>query len=532
MLWSRGIQDADAIEIFLGPDYEKHLHDPFLFRHMTKAVERIQLALGQKEKITVFGDYDADGVCGAAVIYEFFKTVGADFDIYIPDRSREGFGLSIRKIRDFYDSGTKLLITIDCGVTDYDEIELARSLGIDVIILDHHLVPPKWPRALAIIDHKHEEESYPEHVLSGAGLTFKLVEALVSSGYFGLSRGWEKWLLDLVAIAAVADMVPLIGENRVLVAYGLKVLQKGRRLGLKKMLEGRGENPKNANTETISHAIAPRINAASRMDHANVAFQLLTTQNEEEAKWLADRLEEKNDERKRIVEEILDDLQKKISRDKIPAVIFEGSSEWPAGVLGLAAARLVETYHRPVFLYAINEELIKGSCRAPAGVNVVELMSQSAQYFSDFGGHALSGGFSIVPECLPTLKEKLAVLTEKDINIVKKPLIEADAELSLDEIGDVTYELVKMLEPFGQSNPRPLFLIRKARIADLRKVGADKSHLKMKLGPRFVGAIHFRAGQNGFGIGDTIDVLAELQENIWNGSRNIELRIIDARHSQ
>lgn len=554
LLWNRGITEAAEIETFLAPDYERHTHDPFLFRDMRQAAERITKAASSAEKITVFGDYDADGVCGAAIMHEFFNKAGVLHDVYIPDRSRESFGLSIRKIKDFHEAGTKLLITIDCGVTDYDEIELANSLGIDVIILDHHLVPPKWPRAFAIIDHKREEETYPEKVLSGAGLAFKLTQALIRSEKFQVAPGWEKWLLDLAAIAAIADMVPLSGENRVLVSYGLKVLRKAKRIGLRQLFAAKVRNPADADTETISHFIAPRINAASRMEHASLAFDLLTTKSEEEAGWLARRLEEKNEERKKVMETVIEEVKDSLQKNGVPGVIFSGSSEWPAGVLGLAASRLVEAYDRPVFLYAMNDELVKGSCRAPKGMNVVELMTGAGGLFSDFGGHTLSGGFSILPENIVPLKEKLEG-AGAGLNAGAGPVgIEAEAELSLDDAGEVTFELVKALEPFGQGNPRPLFLIRNVKIADIRRVGADGSHLKMKLGPRYIGAIYFRAplealgenktsasnglpltgraGENGFKIGDTIDVMAELSENVWNGSRNIELRLIDAHHSQ
>ncbi len=541
LLWNRGITSKDEIEAFLNPDYEKHIHDPLLFRDMKKAIGRITEAIANSEKIIIFGDYDADGVCGAAVLNECLKKIGALFEVHIPDRSKDGFGLSEKSVRGFNTLGAKLLITIDCGVTDYNEIELANSLGIDVIILDHHLVPPRWPNAFAIIDHKHPEETYPEHVLSGAGLAYKLVQALARYGNFGIPNGWEKWLLDLVAIAAIADMVPLKGENRSLTHYGLRVLRKARREGLKQMFAIAGKNPLDADTETISHFIAPRINAASRMDHAHSAFLLLTTENEEEARHLARRLEGKNEERKVVVESILENLEKRISPETLPAVIFEGSPEWPAGVLGLAATRLVERYSRPVFLYSVNDELIKGSCRAPAGMNVVELMTRAGESFSDFGGHTMSGGFSVLPEHLREVKEKLES-AGKEINVSSKALrLEADCQLALDNLNNATFETVSALEPFGQGNPRPSFFIQGAKIADLRKVGPDGNHLKMKLGPRYTGAIYFRAlqgrapralaGENGFRIGDTIDVIAELSENIWNGSRNIELRIIDARHA-
>lgn len=532
LLWTRGITDQKAVATLLNPDYARHTFDPFLFHHMERAVKRIQKAIFEKEQIVVFGDYDADGVCGAAILHEFLREVAALHDVFIPDRSKEHFGLSIKKIKDFYASGAKLLVTVDCGVTDYDEIELANSLGIDVIILDHHVVPPRWPNAFAIIDHKHPDETYPEHVLSGAGLAFKVVQALVKSGEFGISPGWEKWLLELVAIAAIADMVPLTGENRTLVTYGLKVLRKTKRLGLLSLMQLLGINPEEATIETISHGIAPRINAASRMDHANTAFSLLTTKHKAEAEWLSRRLNEKNEERKKMVAAIFEELRSKIESRQPASIIFEGSTEWPAGVLGLVASRLVETYQRPVFLYAANDELVKGSCRAPQGMNVVELMSKAGEMFSDFGGHTLSGGFAALPENLPRLKEKLESIGQ-EFDFTKTPaILEIDVELSLDEAGEVTFELVRMLEPFGQGNPQPAFLIRGAKIADIRKVGLGGKHLKMKLGPRYIGAIYFGAGENGFRIGDFIDVVAEMQENIWNGSKNIELRIIDARHSQ
>ena len=367
-------------------------------------------------------------------------------------------------------------------------------------------------------------------MLSGTGLSFKLVQALARYGNFGIPNGWEKWLLDLVAIAAIADMVPLTGENRALTHYGLTVLRKTKRIGLQQMFAIAGRNPRDADTETISHFIAPRINAASRMDKAENALILLTTENEEEARYFARRLEEKNGERKLAVESMLENLEKKIGASPLPTVIFEGSGDWTPGILGLAAARLVEKYCRPVFLYSANGELIKGSCRSPEGIDVVGLMAKTADLFSDFGGHTMAGGFSILPERLPLAKERLLNAGEEIVFSEEEKRIEADAELSLDEIDEATYKMVHTLEPFGQGNPRPLFLVRNAFIRDIRRVGGG-NHIKMRLGERGVGAIYFRARQNGFGASDRIDILAELQENVWNGKRSIELRIINARNS-
>ena len=542
ILWNRGIKTAEEVETFLNPNYDLHIHDPFLLKGMEKAVSRLIQAVKNKEKIIVSADYDADGVCGSVVLSEFLKAVEADFDVWIPDRFKEAYGLSKEKIEEFARTGAKVIVTIDCGVTDYDEIELANQKGIDVIVIDHHLIPPKWPRAFAIIDHKQEDDTYPEKILCGTGLAFKLVQGLLKKENWGLKEGWEKWLLDCVAIATVADMVPLTGENRIFVKYGCLVIKKGRRLGLSKLLKFKNIDLSSVTSETIGYQIAPRINAASRMDHANTAYELLKTENEEEAGWLAKRLEEKNSERRTIVELILGELSLRFESVPLSSVVFEGSKDWPAGVLGIAANRLVEKFHRPVFLYSIvSDTMVKGSCRAPEGVNVVDLMRGAENLFFDFGGHALSGGFSMLPEKIDELREKIIELGDRlNYDATASPR-EADMEINLDDISENLFEDTQILQPFGQVNPSPVFLIKNVFIRDLKKVGSNGSHVKMKLGKNgfsggydksAIGAIYFRAGENGFKAGDKIDVLAELQENIWNDRRNIELRIVDARHSE
>ena len=463
------------------------------------------------------------------------KKVEANFEVFIPDRFVEQYGLSMARIEEFKGLGAKLIITIDCGITDFNEIEKANEYGIDTIIFDHHIVPPKWPNAYAIIDHKQEDDTYPEKVLCGTGLAFKLVQGVLAKKNYGITPGWEKWLLDCVAIATVADMVPLIGENRVLVKYGIDVLKKMRRPGIRSILKQRNIQPSEITAETIGFTIAPRINAASRMDHANTAFELLLTKNQIEAEWLAKRLEEKNLERRGLVEEILKKLDEKLAGIESPKLIFEGSAEWPAGVLGIAANRLLEKYHCPVFLYSPQINVVKGSCRASEGVNVVELMREAEDCFSDFGGHAFSGGFSLLPEKLEELEKKLR--ESLDGFIYKEVSREADAEIFLDDVNSETYALLQKLEPFGQGNSKPVFLIKDIVIKELRHVGSDQTHVKMKLGndglalrsPQGeVGAIFFRGSHNGFKQGDRVDVLAELQENRWNGFTNIELNIVDA----
>src|SRR3990167_9016734 len=457
LLWARGINTKEKIEKFFNPDYTTGVHDPFLFKGMEKAATRVVRAIQNKEKIIVFADYDADGVDGAVIMAEFLKKAGGEHEVFIPDRFTESYGLTLERIDEFKELGARVLITIDCGVTDYDEVEKANSFGMDVIILDHHIVPPKWPNAYAIIDHKQEDDTYPEKVLCGTGLAFKLVQGVLARKNYGIIPGWEKWLLDSVAIATVADMVPLTGENRVLVKYGIDVLKKMRRPGIRSILKQRNIQPSEITAETIGFVLAQRINAASRMDHANTAFELLLTENQIEAEWLAKRLEEKNTERRGLVDEILKKLDEKLAGVESPKLIFEGSAEWPAGVLGIAANRLLEKYHCPVFLYSELPGVIKGSCRSFEGVNVVELMRHASDLFSDFGGHAFSGGFSLLPEKLEDLEKRLR--KSLDSFIYKEISREADAEISLDDVTPEIYAMLQELEPFGQGNPKPVFLL-------------------------------------------------------------------------
>ena len=528
LLWNRGLKTAEEIEKFLNPDYEKHVHDPFLFKGMEKAAGRLIRAVDAGEKIIVFADYDADGIDGAAILAGFLKKGEADFDVFIPDRFVESYGLSMKRIDEFKALGAKLIITVDCGVTDYDEIEKANEYGMDVVVMDHHIVPPRWPNAHAIVDHKQEDETYPEKVLCGTGLAFKLIQGVLLKKRYGTVPGWEKWLLDAVAIGTVADMVPLTGENRVLVKYGIDVMKKMRRPGLRAMLRAKNILPENITAETIGFTIAPRINAASRMDHANIAFELLMTENQYEADWLSKRLEEKNAERKTLVEAIVGELERKLAGIESPKLILEGSSEWPAGVLGIAANRLLEKFGCPVFLYSEMPAVVKGSCRAPDGMNVVELMRSTKDVFSDFGGHAHSGGFSIPPEKLITMRPQLEEIIESGSFERRETPVEADAEMELSQVNADTYAAISELEPFGQGNPKPVFLLKNVLIRELRRVGQDQTHVKMKLGEQGIGAIFFRASHNGFKEGERIDVLANLQENRWNGNTNIELNIIDA----
>ncbi|MBU6415168.1 single-stranded-DNA-specific exonuclease RecJ, partial [Patescibacteria group bacterium] len=487
--------------------------------------------IANKEKIIVFADYDADGICGSTVLHDFLKEVGADFETFIPDRFREPFGLTEDRVRQFHSAGAKLVITVDFGVTDYDEVELANSLGLDVIILDHHIVPPRWPNAYAVVDHKQPDDAYPSKVLCGTGLAFKLVQGILAKERYGLMPGWEKWLLDVVAIATVADMVPLIQENRTLLHYGLKVLQKTRRIGLQKLFEKSGVAQNRISEETIGFSIAPKINASSRMDHSNTSFELLTTMNEKEAEWLVERVWQSNEERRKIVEEILAKIKLRLQGMlEIPKIIFEGAEGWPPGVLGIVANRLVELYQRPSFVYSVIEQgVVKGSCRSALGVNVVSMMRTCEDVLSDFGGHDWSGGFSTDVSKLSALEEKI-IRYPVEINGVNgsKP-IEIDMELDLQTVGWNEYHDIKKMAPFGIANPEPLFLAKYCEVGRVRLMGEGERHARIVFKNIPYEAIAFFRGADLKNIkeGDRIDIVFAMQANRWNGNEKLEMRMVD-----
>ena len=539
LLWRQDIRTREAADIFLSPDYALHTHDPFLLKDMERAVSRIGHAIRSNEKIIIFGDYDADGICGSVVFHDFFRAVDfSNFQNYIPHRYEEGYGLKMRHIEEFASGGAKLLITIDCGVTNYKEIERAGELGVDVIVIDHHIVPPQWPPAYAIIDYKHPDDAYPSKYLSGAGLAFKVVQGILVRGTWPVTLEWSKWLLDVVAIAGVADMVPILGENRVLVHYGLKVLSRARRAGLKELYRTQrmGVNP-TITSDTIGFTIAPRINAASRMGHATTGFEFLTTESSEEARWLVTRLEGENEDRKKLVEEICIELKKEIAKlPELPSVFYFGKKEWLPGVLGIAATRLVEEYGRSAFLYGGAPDHMKGSCRTASGINAVEVMRACADTLLEFGGHQAAGGFSLEEKNVGVFGHKLREVVARELDNPQPVEIVLEAEL---HAGDVTWEAfntVERFQPFGQENKKPLFLLRDAEVVSAQVFGSGGKHLRLGLADsaRTVSALKFNAPREWMdvvAVGAHVDAVVSFDLNEWNGNRELRLRLEDIRLS-
>lgn len=536
LLVSRGIEDPTSAKEFLNPDYELHTHDPFLLNDMEKSVSRILKAIKNKEHIVIYSDYDCDGIPGGVIIHDFFKKIKYEnFSNYIPCRHEEGYGLNPSAIKKVAKDDAKLLITVDCGITDVKPVELANSLGIDVIITDHHLQNGKLPKAYAIVNPKLKNNKYPYEFLCGAGVAFKLVQALIIKGDFKIINGWNKWLLDMAGLSTIADMVPLTGENRVLAHYGLKVLRKSRRPGLQQLCKKIKVNQKHITEGDIGFMIAPRINAASRMDHPMEAFKLLTTEDITEAGVLSDYLQKLNNERKGIVASMVKEAKKKINNfDKEKEVIVLGNPDWVPALLGLVANSVVEEFKKPVFLWGRKGgKTIKGSCRSDESVNVVELMASTKELFIDAGGHAFAGGFSVIPEKIHVFEKeiisaynKLKTKTEKKIYVDKK--------LSINDVSWDTYRIVEQFAPFGEENQNPMFLFEDIIIDEVKHFGKEKNHLQLgfkKNDGKLANAIGFFKTSNDFDKkieeGGKINLVASLEKSMFRNFPELRMRIVD-----
>jgi single-stranded-DNA-specific exonuclease len=570
LLFHRGFKDASAALSFIEPDYDLHAHDPFLLKDAEKAAERIIRAIKNDEKIAIYSDYDADGIPGAVIWHDFFTRIGyANFVIYIPHRHNEGFGLNVDAVDQLADQGVKLLITLDCGITDVKPVERAVERGIEVIITDHHEPPAVLPPALAIVDHKQADCGYPDKNICGSGTAFKLVQAIIKKEKEvrsteneiqtifknGWKDGHEKWLLDMVGIATLSDMVPLTGENRVFSYYGLNVLRKSQRKGLVSLLQKLKIPQKYLTEDDVAFMITPRINAASRMGQPLDAFYLLSAQTEHEAETYADHLDAINNERKGVVASLSKEI-KKILHDRygadessLPHAIVLGNPEWRPSLLGLVANTCAEQFDRPVFLWGRDGDgMIKGSCRSEGVSNVVEIMRGVPEgVFIKYGGHKHSGGFEVDHEQVHFLdkhlneaqekaqKEKEARSTEKgEQHELAEEENMIDMELSLEDIDWRLYDDITKLAPFGMGNPKPLFLFRKVLPAGVKIFGKTQEHVEIsfetKNGKKIPAISFFGAGEKWakeVSTGKPLDLVASLEKSMFRGRPELRLRVVD-----
>ncbi len=561
LLWNRKIQTDAQIEKFLQPNYTRDLHDPYLFKDMTQAVDLIFAAIEKQERIVVHGDYDADGVCASVIIISCLKKLGAkNVDVFLPHRETDGYGLNPRTIDYLKNQGTNLIITCDCGISNTTEITLAKEQGMKVIITDHHAMPAVFPPADAIIHPLVPGEPYPDKGLAGGGVAFKLVQALLQKDqtqhatlHDGQSHeAFEKWLLDLVSISTVADMVPLTGESRALVHFGLQVLSKTHNLGLKQLLkicnllDDDGKPKKSSfDTQTIGFHIAPRINAAGRMDHANVAFALLMAQTPELSMELAEQLQQNNLDRQQLTIDLVNEAREQIknTQQENNPILFVIGNGWPTGILGLIASRLKDEFNRPILAMGYNNEQITGSGRSIKICNIIQILQSIPHFFSKFGGHPQACGFSLktasdLEAFKATMVEKVAATTTAADFI---PELKIDAEVDLDDINWKLSEWLQKFSPFGMANEEPIYSASGLTIVEISPVGKDAQHLRLTVKHNshlIKKTIGFHLGNTDrypenwkecLRPGDKIDMAFTVGVNEWNGHKELQLTIQDIK---
>ncbi|MEX0652128.1 MAG: single-stranded-DNA-specific exonuclease RecJ [Candidatus Paceibacterota bacterium] len=543
LLLNRGITTPEAAEVYLNPDYDAHLHDPFLMKNMGKVVDRLLEAIKNEESIVIYSDYDCDGIPGGVLLHDFFKKIGYKyFKNYIPHRHHEGYGLNVEAMEKFGKEGVKVLISVDCGITDVGPVEKANEYGIDVIITDHHQTPEILPSAFAILNSKQDDDTYPYDMLCGTGVVFKLVQALIERGKerggITIPVGWEKWWLDVVGIATIADMVPLTGENRVLARYGLQVLRKSRRPGIIHLCRKMYMKQFSLTEDDVGFMIAPRINAASRMDVPMDAFKLLATDSEVEAGTLSNHLDKINNTRKGMVGAITREVKKRIEEggEELKEVIVMGNPDWKPTLLGIVANNIAEIYKRPTFFWGRDGgEHLKGSCRSGDNTDVMQLMTAvPAGVFLEFGGHAFSGGFSTPHEKIHELEDALLkAYANIDKNNVVEPVY-IDKKLSLDAVSWSTYKELEKMMPFGQGNEKPLFLFEDVAIEAVKDFGKEKNHLQIDFEKAFGGKVSaigfFKTVADFDGAlakGKKINLVATIEKSTFGRTTELRLRIVD-----
>ncbi|MFZ2187675.1 MAG: single-stranded-DNA-specific exonuclease RecJ [Candidatus Moraniibacteriota bacterium] len=540
LLAARGYADEQARERFLFPNFDRDIHDPFLFSQMERVVMRIGEAKKKHERIGIFGDFDADGVTSSVIIREALTALEIPLSVYLPEKSSEGHGFNMQALDFFEHEGARLIMTLDCGMANHAEIAEAKRRGIDVIVIDHHHVPRVLPEAFAIINPKLESETYPFRELCGAGTSFKVAQALFHR--YAPGQGDQlKWILDVVAIGTVADVMPLTGENRVIVKYGLIVLSKTRRVGLEEMFSVGGikidENNK-PDARTIGFQIAPRINAASRMAHAMLAHNLLMEKDRTYARILALELDAFNVARQKVSAATTDEVRV-IALEKYQdrKFIFAADANFPFGVIGLVAGRIANEFHKPTCVLTRGETESRGSFRSIPELNIIETLEQCGDFLTKFGGHAQAAGMTIPNENLEKFYEKFDKLASASlVNIVTEPEFWIDVKLRPEHITPQLYRDIMLFAPFGEGNLEPVFSLENMRIEEVRLVGNGSKHLKLKLvpadgGTKIFDAIGFSLGRTFPDLerGELLDIAFQLSENTWNGSTTIQLKLVDMK---
>lgn len=533
LLFNRGYATDDAARKFLKAIVAFDT-SPWQLKDMEKAIDRLEAAILNQEPVVIYGDYDVDGVTATVLLVQVLKFLGAVAREYIPNRFDEGYGLNTEALDTIKNGGSKIVITVDCGIRSLQEISHARKLDLDMIISDHHHPGETLPDAFAIINPKQPGDSYPDKDLAGVGVAFKIAEALLER--FSPNDYNKEDLLDLVALGTVADLAPLVGENRSLVRRGIRQLRQIKRQGIFSLAAVAGVDLNNINAGNIGFGLGPRLNAAGRLDSALAAYNLLSTNEADVAGQLAQKLEIQNRERQQVTRSMQEQAESMVLDENPDAtLLFAENSEFNSGVIGLAASRLSEMYYRPAIVASVGEETTRGSCRSIPEFHITEALEQCSDLLVRFGGHAAAAGFTVENSKLPELKQRLLSIADKQLDGRDiQPSLCADAVVSLSELNTKLLEQLSWFEPTGYGNPEPVFVSEGVRVTNSRAVGSDGRHLKLSVtdGYSHFDAIAFRMGDLQPELPAYVDLLYTFELNEFNGRRNLQLKVRDIKPSQ
>ncbi len=526
LLYNRGLVEPSQFELFITAD-RRLSGDPFLLPDMHRAVARVYRALLSGENIAIYGDFDVDGITGTALLVQGLSILGGKTTPYIPHRLTEGYGLTTDALENLHRQGISLVITTDCGITALPQIKKARRMGLDIIITDHHTPLPEIPPAVAIINPKLSGSAYPFSELAGVGVALKLLQALFQS--IGKEKQLDE-LMDLVALGTVADMMPLIEENRYLVKQGLTLINDAPRLGVREMMLQAGLNIGSLDTESISWVIAPRLNAAGRLAHAMTSYKLLMTDSPQEAQQLSIWLEQKNTERRRLTDKALAKAREQILAEEISPLLIASDSDCPAGIAGLVASKLTGEFYRPAVVIKTGELVSSGSCRSIPEFNIIAALNQCSRLLSRFGGHSQAAGFTLPTKNLPRLKQHLSQLAATQLaGLDLRPSLNIDTEVTLPDLGGDTFPIIQQLAPFGCGNPVPTFLSRRVEVIDCRTMGNNGEHLRLKLqqGGTVWDGVGFGLGNYLAEVSSPLDIVYNLEIDHWGGGDKLRLNVLD-----
>jgi len=527
ILFNRGYLTEASVKEFLDPGAFIEA-DPYLILEMDEAVSRINIALAEDQEITIYGDYDADGVTATALLAEALREVGACVSVYFPDRFAEGYGLNHQAVERIAASDAKLLITVDCGVRAIEEVAHATKLGLDVIITDHHIQGEVVPEALALLNPHRANTTYPYEGLAGVGVAYKLAQAIFRDK--GLPSSKEKALLDFVAIGTVADMVPLTGENRALVKRGLDVLNASPRIGLKALINVSGYREGGIDSSSIGFGLGPRLNAAGRVLSALTAYELLVATKPQTASDIAKELEQLNTKRKQLTLDVVERAVKTFKGSDIESILLVAESDFHEGVVGLAASRICDEYYRPAIVGKVGESHTRASARSIPGFHITAALEKCSDLLDRFGGHEAAAGFSVRNENFQALQKRLVAIAEQEMGDEELiPALAIDSKAEFDELGESIMKFIDLLQPCGQGNKWPIFCTEQVQVRDSRLVGADKTHLKMTLLKSSISfdAIAFRMGDIIKRLPEYIDIAYRLERNSYLGYESLQLNIVD-----